>query len=110
MLLKCHAPNISRNRHDSFHPFKFVQFDEASCLEFQSFDRCVDTFFSELEEHKLNMRALRQEQSALKKLETVKANLGSRVEELKVLGIKGNLDSDAIANRKLKLSMSGRQN
>ena len=46
--------------HDDVIPFELIQFRDKPRLEFESFDRAIDTYFSELEAQKLEMRALQQ--------------------------------------------------
>jgi predicted ribosome quality control (RQC) complex YloA/Tae2 family protein len=48
--------------------------------EFPTFDRAVDTFFSELEAQKIQQRAMQQERAALKKLEKARSTHQQRVE------------------------------
>ncbi|KAI8590892.1 hypothetical protein BDZ88DRAFT_394202 [Geranomyces variabilis] len=78
--------------YDEFHPFLFEQFvaDGASgaeprSVEFSSFDKCVDEFYSKLEAQKLELRARQAEMHAVKKLESVKAGHESHVRGLNVL-------------------------
>ncbi|KAJ3168662.1 hypothetical protein HDU88_001555 [Geranomyces variabilis] len=78
--------------YDEFHPFLFEQFvaDGASgaeprSVEFPSFDKCVDEFYSKLEAQKLELRARQAEMHAVKKLESVKAGHESHVRGLNVL-------------------------
>lgn len=47
---------------------------------FPTFDRAVDTFFSELEAQKTQQRAMQQERAALKKLEKARSTHQQRVE------------------------------
>ncbi|KAJ3176325.1 hypothetical protein HDU87_005367 [Geranomyces variabilis] len=78
--------------YDEFHPILFQQFvtdgaagAEPRSVEFSSFDKCVDEFYSKLEAQKLELRARQAEMHAVKKLESVKAGHESHVRGLHVL-------------------------
>uniref|UniRef100_A0A673C6V3 Ribosome quality control complex subunit NEMF n=1 Tax=Sphaeramia orbicularis TaxID=375764 RepID=A0A673C6V3_9TELE len=81
--------------YDEFHPFLFAQNAKSPYLEFDSFDKAVDEFFSKMESQKIDMKALQQEKQALKKLENVKKDHEQRLEALhqaqEVDRIKGEL-------------------
>uniref|UniRef100_A0A7N8XT63 Ribosome quality control complex subunit NEMF n=1 Tax=Mastacembelus armatus TaxID=205130 RepID=A0A7N8XT63_9TELE len=81
--------------YDEFHPFLFAQHTKSPYLEFDSFDKAVDEFFSKIESQKIDMKALQQEKQALKKLENVKRDHEQRLEALhqaqEVDRIKGEL-------------------
>ncbi|XP_073339133.1 ribosome quality control complex subunit NEMF [Pagrus major] len=68
--------------YDEFHPFLFAQHAKSPYLEFDSFDKAVDEFFSKMESQKIDMKALHQEKQAMKKLENVKRDHGQRLEAL----------------------------
>ncbi|XP_070697951.1 ribosome quality control complex subunit NEMF [Pempheris klunzingeri] len=68
--------------YDEFHPFLFAQNAKSPYLEFDSFDKAVDEFFSKMESQKIDMKALQQEKQALKKLENVKRDHEQRLEAL----------------------------
>lgn len=68
--------------YDEFHPFLFAQHAKSPYLEFDSFDKAVDEFFSKMESQKIDMKALQQEKHALKKLENVKRDHEQRLEAL----------------------------
>ncbi len=51
-------------------------------LEFPTFDRAIDEFFSQLESQKLELKAMQQEKAALKKLENVRKDHEQRIEKL----------------------------
>uniref|UniRef100_A0A672J5J9 Ribosome quality control complex subunit NEMF n=1 Tax=Salarias fasciatus TaxID=181472 RepID=A0A672J5J9_SALFA len=68
--------------YDEFHPFLFAQHAKSSYLEFDTFDKAVDEFFSKMESQKIDMKALQQEKQALKKLENVKKDHEHRLEAL----------------------------
>ncbi|KAM9842428.1 ribosome quality control complex subunit NEMF [Aulostomus maculatus] len=68
--------------YEEFHPFLFAQHLKSPFLEFESFDKAVDEFFSKMESQKIDMKALQQEKHALKKLENVKRDHEQRLEAL----------------------------
>ena len=47
-------------RFDEFHPFLPLQHAGKPLLEFATFDRAVDAFFSQLESQKLDLQAIQQ--------------------------------------------------
>ncbi|XP_070776068.1 ribosome quality control complex subunit NEMF [Enoplosus armatus] len=81
--------------YDEFYPFLFAQHEKSPYLEFDTFDKAVDEFFSKMESQKIDMKALQQEKQALKKLENVKRDHEQRLEALhqaqEVDRIKGEL-------------------
>ncbi|KAL3968799.1 myocardial zonula adherens protein [Sarotherodon galilaeus] len=81
--------------YDEFHPFLFAQHAKSPYLEFDTFDKAVDEFFSKMESQKIDLKALQQEKQALKKLENVKKDHEQRLEALhqaqEVDRIKGEL-------------------
>ncbi|KAM9777730.1 ribosome quality control complex subunit NEMF [Neosynchiropus ocellatus] len=68
--------------YDEFHPFLFAQHAQSPYLEFETFDKAVDEFFSKMESQKIDMKAFQQEKQALKKLENVKRDHEQRLEAL----------------------------
>ncbi|XP_003962785.2 nuclear export mediator factor Nemf isoform X1 [Takifugu rubripes] len=68
--------------YDEFHPFLFAQHSKSPYLEFDSFDKAVDEFFSKMESQKIDMKALQLEKHAMKKLENVKKDHEQRLEAL----------------------------
>ncbi|XP_068194100.1 ribosome quality control complex subunit NEMF [Antennarius striatus] len=68
--------------YEEFHPFLFAQHTKSPYLEFDTFDKAVDEFFSKMESQKIDMKALQQEKQALKKLENVKRDHEHRLEAL----------------------------
>ncbi|XP_060938222.1 ribosome quality control complex subunit NEMF-like isoform X2 [Limanda limanda] len=68
--------------YDEFHPFLFAQHAKSPYLEFDTFDKAVDEFFSKMESQKIDMKALHQEKQAMKKLENVKRDHEQRLEAL----------------------------
>lgn len=75
-------PNEELLTYDEFHPFLFAQNAKSPYLEFESFDKAVDEFFSKMESQRIDMKALQQEKQALKKLENVKRDHEQRLEAL----------------------------
>ncbi|XP_054651949.1 ribosome quality control complex subunit NEMF-like [Dunckerocampus dactyliophorus] len=68
--------------YDEFHPFLFAQHLKSPYLEFDTFNKAVDEFFSKMESQKIDMKALQQEKQAWKKLENVKRDHEQRLEAL----------------------------
>lgn len=68
--------------YEEFHPFLFCQHEKSRCVEFESFNKAVDEFFSKMESQKLDVKALQQEKHALKKLENVRRDHQQRLETL----------------------------
>lgn len=65
--------------YDEFHPFLYKQFADRKYKEFPTFDSAVDEFFSAIESQKLELKTRRQEEAALKKLESVRKEQEKRV-------------------------------
>ncbi|KAI4903712.1 hypothetical protein NFI96_030768 [Prochilodus magdalenae] len=68
--------------YEEFHPFLFAQHSKSPYLEFETFDKAVDEFFSKMESQKIDMKALQQEKQAMKKLENVRKDHEQRLEAL----------------------------
>ncbi|XP_038612268.1 nuclear export mediator factor NEMF [Tachyglossus aculeatus] len=68
--------------YEEFHPFLFSQHSKNPYVEFESFDKAVDEFYSKLEGQKIDLKALQQEKQALKKLENVRKDHEHRLEAL----------------------------
>ena len=66
-----------------FHPYLLRQHDEKPLLEFATFDRAIDEFFSKLESQKIELKAVQQEKMAMKKLDNVRKDHEQRLEKLK---------------------------
>ncbi|KAL3872530.1 hypothetical protein ACJMK2_035753 [Sinanodonta woodiana] len=81
--------------YDEFHPMMFRQNEKQRFVEFDTFNKAVDEFYSKMESQKLDTKALQQEKAALKKLENIKKDHEKRVQELQkeqdVDKIKGQL-------------------
>ncbi|NXO41233.1 NEMF factor, partial [Locustella ochotensis] len=68
--------------YEEFHPFLFSQHSKCPYLEFDSFNKATDEFYSKLEGQKIDLKALQQEKQALKKLENVRKDHEHRLEAL----------------------------
>ncbi|CAB4004618.1 nuclear export mediator factor NEMF isoform X1 [Paramuricea clavata] len=68
--------------YQEFHPFLFEQHKDCPYLEFDSFNKAVDEFFSKIESQKLDTKALQQEKAVLKKLDNVKKDHEKRLDSL----------------------------
>lgn len=68
--------------YEEFHPFLFAQHSKSPYVEFESYDKAVDEFFSKMESQKIDIKALQQEKQAMKKLENVKKDHVQRLEAL----------------------------
>ncbi|XP_029937910.1 ribosome quality control complex subunit NEMF [Myripristis murdjan] len=81
--------------YEEFHPFLFAQHVKSAYVEFDSFDKAVDEFYSKMESQRIDMKALQQEKQALKKLDNVRKDHEHRLEALhqaqEVDRIKGEL-------------------
>lgn len=71
---------------DEFHPFKpayinqnNTNINQTAVLEFDSFDRAVDEFYSKIESQKFEQKAKQAEAHAIKKLESVKENSATQI-------------------------------
>ncbi|KAI8930079.1 hypothetical protein BC831DRAFT_508731 [Entophlyctis helioformis] len=89
------APEKQFVTYDEFHPVLFAQFaasqpepsDAATPpapLEFASFDKCVDMYFSKLESQKLEMRARQAEMAAIKKIEGARASHANQIRNFQI--------------------------
>ncbi|KAM6131338.1 LOW QUALITY PROTEIN: ribosome quality control complex subunit NEMF [Pterocles gutturalis] len=67
--------------YEEVHPF-LSQHSKCPYLEFDSFNKAADEFYSKLEGQKIDMKALQQEKQALKKLENVRRDHEHRLEAL----------------------------
>uniref|UniRef100_O60524-5 Isoform 5 of Ribosome quality control complex subunit NEMF n=1 Tax=Homo sapiens TaxID=9606 RepID=O60524-5 len=68
--------------YEEFHPFLFSQHSQCPYIEFESFDKAVDEFYSKIEGQKIDLKALQQEKQALKKLDNVRKDHENRLEAL----------------------------
>lgn len=74
--------------YEDFHPFLPLQLKEDptyTVLEFDSFGKTVDEFFSSIEGQKLESRLTEREAAARRKLEAAKADQDKRIEGLKAV-------------------------
>ncbi|KAG5857488.1 hypothetical protein ANANG_G00019980 [Anguilla anguilla] len=68
--------------YEEFHPFLFAQHAKSPYVEYESFDKAVDEFYSKMESQKIDVKALQQEKQALKKLDNVRKDHMQRLESL----------------------------
>ncbi|KAI2801418.1 hypothetical protein RDWZM_008427 [Blomia tropicalis] len=70
--------------YDEFHPYLFAQFvNEKSSIEVcETFNKAIDQFFSKMEGQKIESKTVQQEKQALKKLDAIKKDHVSRLENL----------------------------
>ncbi|XP_061117137.1 ribosome quality control complex subunit NEMF-like [Conger conger] len=68
--------------YEEFHPFLFAQHAKSPFVEFESFDKAMDEFYSKMESQKIDVKALQQEKQAMKKLDNVKKDHMQRLEAL----------------------------
>ncbi|KAL6040267.1 Nuclear export mediator factor NEMF, partial [Balamuthia mandrillaris] len=66
-----------------FVPFLYKQFEGQPFLEYDSFDRAVDTFFSQIEAQRIEEQRVAQEGVVIKKLDKVKEDQTRRIQSLK---------------------------
>ncbi|KAI0540348.1 hypothetical protein GGR58DRAFT_142731 [Xylaria digitata] len=74
--------------YEDFHPFLPRQFEEDptyTILDFESFGKTVDEFFSSIEGQKLESRLTEREAAARRKLEAAKADQEKRIEGLQAV-------------------------
>ena len=68
--------------YEEFHPFRPKQFEndhDITMLEFDSYNRAVDEFFSSIESQKLESRLTEREENAKRKLQTAKLDHQKRL-------------------------------
>ncbi|XP_074642120.1 ribosome quality control complex subunit NEMF-like [Tubulanus polymorphus] len=65
-----------------FHPYLYKQHSDLPFIEHVDFNKAVDEFFSKIESQKLDVKALQQEKTALKKLDNVKKDHQKRLDIL----------------------------
>uniref|UniRef100_A0A673ZCY5 Nuclear export mediator factor n=1 Tax=Salmo trutta TaxID=8032 RepID=A0A673ZCY5_SALTR len=68
--------------YEEFHPFLFAQHANSHYVEFDTFDKAVDEYYSKMESQRIDVKALQQEKQALKKLDNVKRDHVQRLEAL----------------------------
>ncbi|XP_040825871.1 nuclear export mediator factor NEMF isoform X1 [Ochotona curzoniae] len=80
--LETDKPSEDILTYEEFHPFLFCQHSQCPYIEFESFDKAVDEFYSKIEGQKIDLKALQQEKQALKKLDNVRKDHENRLEAL----------------------------
>uniref|UniRef100_A0A8C0LCW7 Ribosome quality control complex subunit NEMF n=1 Tax=Canis lupus dingo TaxID=286419 RepID=A0A8C0LCW7_CANLU len=81
-FLEVDKPTEDILTYEEFHPFLFSQHSQCPYIEFESFDKAVDEFYSKIEGQKIDLKALQQEKQALKKLDNVRKDHENRLEAL----------------------------
>uniref|UniRef100_UPI00398E5961 ribosome quality control complex subunit NEMF n=1 Tax=Pristiophorus japonicus TaxID=55135 RepID=UPI00398E5961 len=87
--------------YEEFHPFLFAQHENYSCIEFDSFDKAVDEFYSKLESQKIDIKALHQEKQALKKLDNVRKDHEKRLDALQA-----NQEYDKVKGELIEINLT----
>ncbi|KAJ7989276.1 hypothetical protein DPEC_G00317800 [Dallia pectoralis] len=90
IIQKCEKkPNLAPDKppeelltYEEFHPFLFAQHAKSHYVEFDTFDKAVDEFYSKMESQRIDVKALQQEKQALKKLDNVKKDHEQRLDAL----------------------------
>uniref|UniRef100_A0A6Q2YY85 Ribosome quality control complex subunit NEMF n=1 Tax=Esox lucius TaxID=8010 RepID=A0A6Q2YY85_ESOLU len=90
IIQKCEKkPNLAPDKppeelltYEEFHPFLFAQHAKSHYVEFDTFDKAVDEFYSKMESQRIDVKALQQEKQALKKLDNVKRDHEQRLDAL----------------------------
>ena len=62
--------------------FRFKQHEQSTIKEFETFNAAVDEFFSQLESQKLDLKVAQQEKQALKKLDNIRKDHETRLQQL----------------------------
>jgi predicted ribosome quality control (RQC) complex YloA/Tae2 family protein len=78
-----------RLMYDDFHPFRPRQFEDVrgiEILEYESYNKTVDEFFSSIEGQKLDSRLQERQTSATKKIESFRRQHEERLESLQKVG------------------------
>ncbi|ESO87754.1 hypothetical protein LOTGIDRAFT_127397 [Lottia gigantea] len=86
--------------YEEFHPIAYRQNVNKETIEFPSFDKACDEFFSKIESQKIDMKALQQERTALKKLEHVKKDNEKRIQ-----GLQQEQETDAMKGQLIELNL-----
>ncbi|XP_067847927.1 ribosome quality control complex subunit NEMF-like isoform X2 [Heptranchias perlo] len=87
--------------YEEFHPFLFAQHANYSYIEFDSFDKAVDEFYSKSESQKIDIKALQQEKQALKKLDNVRKDHEKRLEALQA-----NQEYDKVKGELIEINLT----
>ncbi|KAI9595892.1 fibronectin-binding protein A N-terminus-domain-containing protein [Syncephalis fuscata] len=84
--------------YDEFHPFICAQHRALPHKEFDSFDACVDEFYTFIESQKLETKTVQQEVDADKKLNKIKRDQFSRASSLAVTQTENERRAELILN------------
>uniref|UniRef100_A0A4W3J8I7 Ribosome quality control complex subunit NEMF n=1 Tax=Callorhinchus milii TaxID=7868 RepID=A0A4W3J8I7_CALMI len=87
--------------YEEFHPFLFAQNAKSLHVEFDSFNKAVDEFYSKQESQKIDIKALHQEKQALKKLDNVRKDHEKRLESLQA-----NQEIDKVKGELIEINLT----
>ena len=68
--------------YDAFVPIVYRQFADRECKEFDTFDDCVDEFFSKIESQKIELQQQSKQNTVSKRLDKVKLDQFKRIKSL----------------------------
>ncbi|VDK37675.1 unnamed protein product [Taenia asiatica] len=71
------------NKYDSYYPLRFAHLSSKPGIEFASFNKAVDEFYSSLEIQRNEIQSIQNAKSANKKLENIKRDQEQRIEALR---------------------------
>ncbi|KAL5967254.1 hypothetical protein TSMEX_005021 [Taenia solium] len=71
------------NKYDSYYPLRFAHLSSKPGIEFASFNKAVDEFYSSLEIQRNEVQSIQNAKSANKKLENIKRDQEQRIEALR---------------------------
>lgn len=87
--------------YDEFHPMLFRQYEKKKYLEFETFNKAVDQFYSQVESQKIELKTLQQERSAMKKLENIKKDHEKRLE-----GLQKEQETDKLKGQLIEMNLT----
>uniref|UniRef100_A0A4W3JBH5 Ribosome quality control complex subunit NEMF n=1 Tax=Callorhinchus milii TaxID=7868 RepID=A0A4W3JBH5_CALMI len=93
--------DLSKGYYEEFHPFLFAQNAKSLHVEFDSFNKAVDEFYSKQESQKIDIKALHQEKQALKKLDNVRKDHEKRLESLQA-----NQEIDKVKGELIEINLT----
>ncbi|XP_045502625.1 nuclear export mediator factor NEMF homolog [Colias croceus] len=80
-----------------FHPKLFSQHKNQPHVEYETFDRSVDEFYSALEGQKIDLKTIQVEREAMKKLQNVRKDHEKRITELEKVQVEDKMAAEMIA-------------
>ncbi|XP_053613613.1 ribosome quality control complex subunit NEMF homolog isoform X2 [Plodia interpunctella] len=80
-----------------FHPLLYAQHRELPRVEYDTFDRAADEFFSALEGQKIDLKTIQVEREAMKKLHNVRKDHEKRVTELEQVQLQDRRKAEMIS-------------